>query len=270
MGEWEEHRERTGESSQLQLFGGRSLGCVALGGVGLGGGGVGGRGLLFAVFGHEDVVKAVLLVELVEIHVALDAADTSRGGVLPQGVTDGGGAAVVGYEYMVGAVALASEMFVVDLLAGVYHGLGAVFLFHEFEQFVDTRHVEPPAVVPFDVEDGYEVLLLLDYHRLEIGELAVGRGLAAVDVVTAHQDAGLAGGVDVGLVVGVLDGGAFGGTDVYELDFLALGDFAPVDGALVFRHVNALCLQGGHEAYCKHKDCESEDEPTWIFHRPRS
>ena len=39
---------------------------------------------------------------------------------------------VVGYEDVVGAVAFAGKVFGVDLLAGVYHGLGTVFLFHEF------------------------------------------------------------------------------------------------------------------------------------------
>ena len=115
-----------------QLFCLCSFCSVALGGVGPGGGGVGSGSLLFAMLGHEDVVKAVLFVEFVEIHVALYATDTSFCRVLPQGVADGGGAMIVGYEDMVGAVAFASEVLVVDLLAGVYHGLGTVFLFHQF------------------------------------------------------------------------------------------------------------------------------------------
>lgn len=115
------------------LLGRRHFCSVALGGVGLGGGGVGGGGFLLAVLGHEDVVETVLLVEFVEVDITPDAADAASLAVLPKGVADGRGAVVVGYKDMVGAVLLACKVLGVDFLAGVYHGLDAVLLFHEFE-----------------------------------------------------------------------------------------------------------------------------------------
>ena len=111
-------------------FGIGGLGGGALGGVALGSGGVGGGSFLFAVFRHENVVEAVLLMEFAEVHITPDAADATRLGMLPEGVANRGGAMVVGYEDVVGAIAFAGEVFVVDLLASVYHGLGAVFLLH--------------------------------------------------------------------------------------------------------------------------------------------
>lgn len=145
------------------------------------------------MLGHKDVVEAVLLVELAEVYVALDAADAACGGVLPQGVADGGGAMVVGYEDVIGTVPFAREMFVVDFLASVYHGFDTIFLLHEFEEFVDACHVKPTAVMPFDVEDGDEVLFLFDYDGLVVGKLSIRRGLAAINMIAPDINIVLAG-----------------------------------------------------------------------------
>ena len=77
-------------------------------------------------------------------------------------------------------------------------------------------------------------------------------------MIAAYEDASLSGRVDVGLVVGVFDGGAFGGTNIDEFDFFAFGNLLPVDGALVFGHIDALCLQCCEAAHCKHKKCASK------------
>ena len=64
------------------FVGGHSCG-VALGVVGFGGSGICCGCFLGAVLRQEDVVKAVLLMELAEVYVALDAADAAGLAVLP-------------------------------------------------------------------------------------------------------------------------------------------------------------------------------------------
>ena len=155
------------------------------------------------MLGHKDVVEAVLLVELAEVDIALDAADATCGGVLPQGVADGGGAMVVGYKDVIGTVSFAREMFVVYLLAGINHRFDTIFLLHEFEEFVDACHIETPAVMSFDVEDGDEVLFLLCHHRLEVGKLGVCRGLTAIYMIAPNLYIVLTGRINIGLIIGV-------------------------------------------------------------------
>lgn len=181
----------------------------------------------------------MLAVEAVEVDVATDAADMAGLGVLPEGEARGGIAAVVGDEDVVLGVFLAGEVGLVDLLGGVDHRLHAVFSLHQLEQLVDARHVEAARVVPFDVEHGDEVLLALLDHLLEIAELLVGGGLAAVQVVASHQETRLLCLGEVGLVEGVLDGGALGGLDVDELDGGVLGYLGPVDGTLELGDIDA-------------------------------
>ena len=125
--------------------------------------------------------------ELVEVDVTRYAFHPSSAAVLPQGETDFGITLIFGHEDVVFGVTLACKVLAVDLLAGVYHGLGSIFLLHQFEQFVHTGHVQSAAVVAFDVEHGDEVLRFLVDKRLEIVELLISRGFAAVDVVTTHK-----------------------------------------------------------------------------------
>ena len=100
---------------------------------------------------------------------------------------------VVGYEDVIGTVPFARKMFVVDFLASVYHGFDTIFLLHEFEEFVDACHVKPTAVMPFDVEDGDEVLFLFDYDGLVVGKLSIRRGLAAINMIAPDINIVLAG-----------------------------------------------------------------------------
>ena len=155
------------------------------------------------MLGHKNVVEAVILMELAEVYVALDAADAACGGVLPQGVADSGRAMVVGYKDVIRTVSFACEMFVVDLLAGINHRFDTILLFHEFEELVNTSHIETPAVMSFDVEDGNEVLLLLCHYRLEVGKLGVCRGLAAIYMIAPDIDIVLTGRINIGLIIGV-------------------------------------------------------------------
>ena len=186
--------------------------------------------------------------EAVEVDKAADAVAMAFLGVLPEGEARGGIAAIVGDEDVVLGVFLGGEVGLVDTLGGVDHGLDAVLRLHELEQLVDTLHVEASGMVPFDVEHGDEVLLAFLDHLAHVAHLLVGGGLGTVDVVAADQQACFLGLGEVGLVVGVLDGGAFGGADVDELDGGVFGHLGPVDGALELGDVDAA---GAHLSGCR-------------------
>ena len=219
------------------------------------GGAVGGGSRLLGL-GHLDVAQGVVAVEAVEVDIAADAAAMAFLGVLPQGEARGGIAAIVGDKDVVLGVLLDSEVGLVDALGGVNHGLDAILGLHELQQLVDALHVEAAGVVPFDVKHGDEVLLAFLDHLAHVGHLLVGGGLGAVDVVAADEEAGLAGRLEVGLIVGVLDGGAFGGADVDELDGGVFGHLGPVDGALELGDVDAACADlslCAHGAQAQHQ-----------------
>ena len=133
-----------------------------------------------------DVVETVAGVEFVEVNIARNARYAACFAVLPQGIADDGTTFVFGHKDVIAVVFLDGEMLGIDFFAGVNHGFGAVLPFHEFKQLVNAFHVEPAAVVAFDVENRHEVLLFLHSYRLEIGKLLVGSSLAAIHVVAAN------------------------------------------------------------------------------------
>ena len=125
---------------------------------------VGSGFFLLAVLGQKDVVEAVLFVEFTEVYITLDSTDSSRHGMLPQGVAGGGCALVVGYKDVVRQIFFAREVLMVHLLTSVYHGLDPIFFLHELKEFVDSRHIEASAMMAFDIEDRDEVLFLFDNY----------------------------------------------------------------------------------------------------------
>ena len=209
---------------------------------------------------HLYLVEAVIFVKLIEVNIAGDAFDAACLGMLPESEAGGGIAAVVGDEDVVVLVFLAAEMLPVDLLAGVDKRLHAVLQLHEFENLVDTGDIKVPSVALLDVENRDEILLGFLHHLLEVAELLVGGGLLAVEMITSHKDASGTGAVDIALVHRVLDGCAFGGFDVGELDLAGGFHLAPVDNTLELRNVYTLGRGGIAASDKEQKGHQGDDE----------
>lgn len=195
---------------------------------------------LFLGLGEFDVAEGVMAVELADVHIAADTFHAAALGELPEGVAHRGAAAFVfGDEDVVLAVFLAAEVYLITMLAGVNHRLGAIFLLQELQQFVDTLHIKLAGMIPFDVEHRNQVEVLLLDGLADVGHLLVGRGLGAVDVIEAHQQPRLPGLGDIALIVGVDQRGALGGLDVDELDGAVGSHLGPIHSALKLGDIDA-------------------------------
>ena len=189
--------------------------------------------------GHSDVAEGSTPMEAAEVYVAADASAMACGGVLPKGKVHPRVATIVGDEEVVFAVALPPKVASVDAFAGVDHWFYTIFLFHQFEKFVYTFHVEVACTACLYIKYWYKVLLGFLHHFSDVGHLLVGGGAVAVDVVASSEQSCFAGVGEVGGIALVLQGGSFGGFDVDEAYGAVASHFGSVDVALVARDVDA-------------------------------
>lgn len=216
-------------------------------------------------FGQFDIVEAFVFMEFVEVDRAFDAGYASCLGMLPNGESGRWISGIIGYENLVVGIFLSTEMVPIDLFAGINDWFYTVFQLHELENLIDAGLVQVASMNFLDIEDGDEVLLAFLDYCLEVGKLLIGGCFSAIEVVAANEESCFFCVFDIGFVVGVLNGGAFGSFDVDKFNCLVGSDLGPVDGTLVFRDIDAPCLGNG-DAEAERKD-QQDAVAEVLFHK---